>query len=144
VADIPVVAVCETPFYGINLLLKRLSDIVLSSLILLMIAPIMLAVAIAVKMSSPGPMLFKQRRYGLDGEGNPGLQVPLDDGDRRRRPRWCQATEKRSAASPGWVHLSAAPRWMSCRSSSMCWKVKHEHRWPAARMRWRTTSNIAS
>jgi putative colanic acid biosynthesis UDP-glucose lipid carrier transferase len=68
VADIPVVAVCETPFYGINLLLKRLSDIVLSSLILLMIAPIMLAVAIAVKMSSPGPMLFKQRRYGLDGK----------------------------------------------------------------------------
>ena len=68
VNDVPVVAVCETPFYGINLLLKRLSDIVLSGLILVMIAPIMLGVAVAVKMSSPGPILFKQRRYGLDGK----------------------------------------------------------------------------
>ena len=68
VNDVPVVAVCETPFYGVNLLLKRLSDIVLSGLILTLIAPIMLGVAIAVKLSSPGPMLFKQRRYGLDGK----------------------------------------------------------------------------
>ena len=68
VNDVPVVAVCETPFYGVNLLLKRLSDVVLSGLILTLIAPIMLGVALAVKFSSPGPILFKQRRYGLDGK----------------------------------------------------------------------------
>jgi len=64
---IPVVAVCETPFYGVNGMVKRLSDLFLSVLILLLIAPLLLAVAVGVKLSSPGPVLFRQRRYGLDG-----------------------------------------------------------------------------
>jgi putative colanic acid biosynthesis UDP-glucose lipid carrier transferase len=63
----PVVAVCETPFCGIDGLIKRTSDLVLASAILLLIAPLMLAIAIGVKLSSPGPALFKQRRYGVDG-----------------------------------------------------------------------------
>ena len=64
---IPVVAVCETPFYGFNGFVKRASDIVSSILILALISPLLLAIAIGVKLSSPGPILFKQRRYGLDG-----------------------------------------------------------------------------
>lgn len=68
VANMPVVSVCETPFTGVNGLIKRLSDIVLSSLILILIFPVLIAVAIAVKFSSPGPIIFKQRRYGLNGE----------------------------------------------------------------------------
>ncbi len=68
ICDMPVVSVCETPFTGTNGLTKRLSDIVLSLLILLLISPILLAIAIGVKMSSPGPIIFKQRRYGLDGQ----------------------------------------------------------------------------
>ena len=67
VGDLPVVAVCETPFYGLNGLLKRASDIVFSILILTLISPLLLAIAIGIKRSSPGPILFKQRRYGLDG-----------------------------------------------------------------------------
>jgi putative colanic acid biosynthesis UDP-glucose lipid carrier transferase len=67
IGDIPVVAVCETPFYGINGLIKRVSDLALASLILVLVAPLMLAIAIGVKLGSPGPALFKQRRYGLDG-----------------------------------------------------------------------------
>ncbi|MGQ0546461.1 MAG: undecaprenyl-phosphate glucose phosphotransferase [Betaproteobacteria bacterium] len=67
IGDLPVVAVCETPFYGFNGVIKRASDIVLASLILLVIAPLMICIAIGVKLSSPGPVLFKQRRYGVDG-----------------------------------------------------------------------------
>jgi putative colanic acid biosynthesis UDP-glucose lipid carrier transferase len=67
IGGIPVVAVCETPFYGINGIVKRASDILLAFLILILIAPLMVAIAIGVKRSSPGPILFKQRRYGLDG-----------------------------------------------------------------------------
>lgn len=67
VAGIPVVAVCETPFTGINGVVKRISDIVLSLLIIILVSPLLLLIAIAVKLSSPGPVLFKQRRYGLDG-----------------------------------------------------------------------------
>lgn len=66
--DIPVVAVCETPFVGLNGVIKRVADIITSSLILLMISPALIAIAIGVKMSSPGPIIFKQRRYGLYGE----------------------------------------------------------------------------
>jgi putative colanic acid biosynthesis UDP-glucose lipid carrier transferase len=47
---------------------KRVSDIVLASLILLLISPILLLVAMAVKFTSPGPIVFRQRRYGLDGK----------------------------------------------------------------------------
>ncbi len=67
VNGVPVVGVCETPFLGLNGLVKRISDIVLSAIILVLISPILLALAIGVKMSSPGPVLFKQHRYGLDG-----------------------------------------------------------------------------
>lgn len=67
VAGLPVVAVCESPFTGFNGVIKRLSDIILSILILILIAPILLIIALGVKLSSPGPIIFKQRRYGLDG-----------------------------------------------------------------------------
>jgi putative colanic acid biosynthesis UDP-glucose lipid carrier transferase len=65
---IPVLAVCETPFYGVNGLVKRLEDLLLSALILMLISPFMLVIALAVKLSSPGPVIFRQRRYGLDGK----------------------------------------------------------------------------
>jgi putative colanic acid biosynthesis UDP-glucose lipid carrier transferase len=68
VKGIPVIAVCETPFTGVNSVVKRMSDVVLASLILLLLTPLMLAIAIGVKLTSPGPVIFKQRRYGLEGE----------------------------------------------------------------------------
>src|SRR5262249_19566356 len=62
------VAVCESPFYGFNAVVKRLSDFAAAALILVAISPLMAAIALGVKLSSPGPVLFKQRRYGLDGK----------------------------------------------------------------------------
>lgn len=64
---IPVLALCETPFVGINRLVKRATDLCLASLILLLAAPVMLAVAAGVALTTPGSIIFKQRRYGLDG-----------------------------------------------------------------------------
>src|SRR6202166_2746483 len=64
---IPVVAMCETPFYGYRGVTKRLTDIGLSIIILLLFLPLLLLIAVLVKYSSPGPIIFKQRRYGLDG-----------------------------------------------------------------------------
>ena len=86
---IPVVAMCETPFYGYRGVTKRLTDIGLSVIILLLFAPLLLLIAILVKVSSPGPIIFKQRRYGLDGH-----EIAVDkfrtmsvteDGDRIRQ-----------------------------------------------------------
>ncbi|MDR7334852.1 undecaprenyl-phosphate glucose phosphotransferase [Roseateles asaccharophilus] len=68
ISGVPVVGICETPFTGTNQLMKRISDIVLASIILVLISPILLLLAIGVKLSSPGPVIFAQRRNGLDGE----------------------------------------------------------------------------
>ena len=64
---VPVVGICETPFTGTNQLVKRISDIIIASVIIVLISPLLLAIAIGVKLGSPGPVLFKQRRNGLDG-----------------------------------------------------------------------------
>ncbi|TVM19498.1 undecaprenyl-phosphate glucose phosphotransferase [Oceanidesulfovibrio indonesiensis] len=64
----PTIALWESPFHGVSSVIKRVSDIVLSSTILLLISPIMLGIALAVKLSSRGPVFFVQWRYGLNGE----------------------------------------------------------------------------
>jgi putative colanic acid biosynthesis UDP-glucose lipid carrier transferase len=68
VGGMPVIAICETPFMGLNDTVKRASDIALGLAIMLLCMPLMLAVALAVRLSSPGPVIFRQRRYGLYGE----------------------------------------------------------------------------
>ena len=64
---IPVLSLHESPFYGVDGWVKRLEDIVVASLILMIIALPMAVIAAGVKLTSPGPVLFKQRRYGLNG-----------------------------------------------------------------------------
>jgi putative colanic acid biosynthesis UDP-glucose lipid carrier transferase len=48
--------------------IKRSSDVLFSMIILLLIIPVLAVIAVAIKLDSPGPIIFKQRRYGLDGE----------------------------------------------------------------------------
>ncbi|HUF11358.1 MAG TPA: undecaprenyl-phosphate glucose phosphotransferase, partial [Rhodothermales bacterium] len=64
---IPVLALCETPFVGINGLVKRVSDLTIAFALLVLLSPVMLAVAIGVATTTPGSVIFKQQRYGLDG-----------------------------------------------------------------------------
>ncbi|GEA11485.1 hypothetical protein KUL49_18600 [Alteromonas sp. KUL49] len=61
-------SVFDTPFQGASDLLKRAEDIVVGSIILTMLTIPMLFIAAAVKLTSPGPIIFKQKRYGLDGK----------------------------------------------------------------------------
>jgi putative colanic acid biosynthesis UDP-glucose lipid carrier transferase len=64
---VPVISVFETPFYGLYEWAKRTEDLILGLLILLTVSPLMVLIAVAIKATSPGPVLFKQRRYGLNG-----------------------------------------------------------------------------
>jgi putative colanic acid biosynthesis UDP-glucose lipid carrier transferase len=64
---VPLIALCETPFHGYRGVSKRLTDIVVASITLALAAPLMILISILVKLSSRGPAIFKQRRYGLDG-----------------------------------------------------------------------------
>ena len=66
--DMPIVSIHETPFAGVEGWVKRVEDVVLSGAILALIAIPMILIAIGVKLSSRGPVLFKQKRYGIDGK----------------------------------------------------------------------------
>jgi putative colanic acid biosynthesis UDP-glucose lipid carrier transferase len=68
VNGIPVLALCETPFHGWRGVLKRLSDIILASTMLAIAAPAMLFIAAGIKLTTPGSVIFRQRRYGPGGE----------------------------------------------------------------------------
>jgi putative colanic acid biosysnthesis UDP-glucose lipid carrier transferase len=68
VGSIQTLSVYDTPIFGFNDFLKRLFDIVFSLCVLSVIALPMLIIALLVKVTSPGPVIFKQYRYGLDGK----------------------------------------------------------------------------
>jgi putative colanic acid biosysnthesis UDP-glucose lipid carrier transferase len=68
IAGIPVLTLSETPLTGLSKLGKAIEDKVLSFLILLLITPVLIAVAIAVKLDSPGPIFFRQNRTGWNGK----------------------------------------------------------------------------
>lgn len=65
---VPAIRVYETPFMGINGLIKRLEDLLLATFFMAVAIVPMVVIGVAIKLTSPGPVLFKQRRYGLNGE----------------------------------------------------------------------------
>lgn len=68
VHGIPLVAVRESPFYGMRGAAKRLFDICIAGALVAALSPVLVAIAMAVKLTSPGPIIFRQKRYGLDGK----------------------------------------------------------------------------
>ncbi len=66
--DVPVVSIVESPFYDIDGLVKRIEDIVFGAIIAAVALLPCLLIALAVKLTSPGPVIFKQRRFGLNGQ----------------------------------------------------------------------------
>jgi putative colanic acid biosynthesis UDP-glucose lipid carrier transferase len=118
VNGVPVISICESPFVGSNAIVKRISDIVLSLLILALIWPVLLVVALMVKFTSPGPILFKQNRYGKMGKAYGFMKfrsmTVMENGD-----AVVQATQgdKRLTSNRGFYGKLL---WMSCRSLSMC------------------------
>jgi len=65
--DFALIGVWETPFRGVNRVLKRLEDLILATVALLICFPVMLFIGILIKFDSKGPIIFKQWRHGLDG-----------------------------------------------------------------------------
>ena len=68
IQGLPVVSVFENPLFGVDGFLKRILDVSVATMALLLVGIPMMFVAIAVKLTSKGPILFKQKRYGLDGK----------------------------------------------------------------------------
>jgi len=68
IADNPVLCIYDSPFSADHAFIKRVEDLLVGGIILTLISPILVAIAIAVKATSKGPILFKQTRYGQKGE----------------------------------------------------------------------------
>jgi Undecaprenyl-phosphate glucose phosphotransferase len=67
VDGLPVIGLRESPHFGLNVVVKRAMDVALSLVALVVLAPLMLAVAVLVKLTSPGPVFYRQERCGLNG-----------------------------------------------------------------------------
>ena len=65
---LPIINLTDSKMYGWNVIVKRVADVAFSSLALALLSPIMLTIALIIKLTSRGPVIFKQKRYGLDGK----------------------------------------------------------------------------
>lgn len=68
IGGIPILSALDTPYFGINGIIKRTEDIIISFIALLVAILPMFFIALAIKLTSPGPAIFAQERYGLDGK----------------------------------------------------------------------------
>jgi Undecaprenyl-phosphate glucose phosphotransferase len=64
----PIISLRDTPLYGWNLVIKRVTDVVLSVTILFAVSPLMFVILVLVKATSKGPAFYSQERMGLDGK----------------------------------------------------------------------------
>lgn len=92
VGNLPAVALFDSPFSGNAAWVKRVEDVVLSALFLVALAPVMFCIAVAIKVTSKGPVFFAQTRYGLNGKAIRVLKfrsmtVAEDSGDVKQATR---------------------------------------------------------
>ncbi len=65
---LPVIGLRESPHFGLNVVVKRVMDVIISLFAILVLSPLMLLIALLVKLTSPGPVFFRQERCGLNGD----------------------------------------------------------------------------
>jgi len=94
---LPVVGLRESPHFGLNVVVKRAMDVVLSLLALIVLAPVMLLIALAVKLTSPGPVFYRQERCGLNGKTFPMLKFRSMrvDAEKESGAVWAQKDDPR-------------------------------------------------
>ena len=94
---LPLINLAVSPMKGINVLVKWLEDKILAALILVMIGPLLLLIAAAVKLTSPGPVLYRQERVGWSGKRFEMLKfrsMPVAVDSCGGQPVWGQARAK--------------------------------------------------
>jgi Undecaprenyl-phosphate glucose phosphotransferase len=95
---VPLIHLRESPLYGWNLVLKRVIDVVVGGLALVVLAPVMAAIALTIRLTSSGPVLFRQERMGLDGRAFSMLKfrtMPVD-AEVETGPVWARAGDPRT------------------------------------------------
>ena len=98
IEGLPVINLTDSPLHGPGLIAKNVEDFVLALLLVTLGAPALLAIAIGVKLSSPGPVLYRQERVTWNGNRFSMLKfrsMPLDS-EREAGPVWSRPGEKRA------------------------------------------------
>lgn len=95
VAGIPAVNLSDTPMGGSNLVIKAIEDRTIAFFILLLVSPLMLAIAVVIKLTSPGPVFFKQKRVSWNGKEFTMLKFrSMPIGAEKDAPEWGNAQQK--------------------------------------------------
>ena len=97
----PMIVLRDTPLTGLAGVGKRTMDIVISLALIILGAPVFLAAGLAVKLSSPGPLIFVQKRYGMNGQEIKvyKFRSMYDNCDKKEGP-YVQATKNDSRVTP--------------------------------------------
>ena len=127
IGKVPTLDVFEAPITDWDLVMKWLFDHVVGAIVLLLASPVMALVALAIKLDSPGPVLFRQKRFGFNNERIDVFKFRSlyhDQAD----PLASRVVTKNDPASPGSDASSARPALTSCRSCST-WCSRAISRW---------------
>ena len=107
--DLQIVTLQASPFEGWNAILKRVVDLIIGSLALTLFAPVMALIALAIRVTSPGPIFYKQERMGLDGNRFQMLKfrTMVHEAEKSTGPVWAARNDPRVT----WLG-----RWLRCTS----------------------------
>ena len=105
----PIVGLRESPHYGVNIVVKRVMDIALASLALIVLSPLMLAIAAIVKLGSKGPVFFRQERCGLNGRSFQMLKFRSmrADAESATGPVWAGKDDDRKTKVGGFLRKTS-------------------------------------
>jgi Undecaprenyl-phosphate glucose phosphotransferase len=106
---LPIIHLRESPLYGWNRVLKRIFDVVVGAVALLVVSPLMLAIAIGIKLSSRGTVLYRQERMGLDGRRFSMLKFRsmVSDAEAATGPRWAVPDDPRRTGLGAFLRSSS-------------------------------------
>jgi Undecaprenyl-phosphate glucose phosphotransferase len=106
---VPIITLQGSPLYGWNALVKRAVDIALGGLALLLAAPVMALIALVLKLTSPGPVLFRQERMGLDGERFVMLKfrTMVENAEEESGPVWARRDDPRVTPIGRWLRRTS-------------------------------------
>jgi Undecaprenyl-phosphate glucose phosphotransferase len=107
--DLQIVTLQASPLDGWNTILKRSVDVLFGSLTLILFSPVMALIALAIRLTSPGPILYRQERMGLDGNRFQMLKfrTMVDDAEKSNGPVWASRNDPRVTWLGSWL------RWTS-------------------------------
>ena len=106
---LPIIHLRESPLYGWNRVAKRVFDVVVGGAALLVLSPVLVAIAVAVKLTSRGPVLYRQERMGLDGRQFSMLKFRsmVPDAEAATGPRWAVPDDPRRTGFGAFLRSSS-------------------------------------